>query len=45
MYWSSWSEFFHMGGYGSYVWGSMGVMAIAMVLEVWQVRARRKRMG
>ncbi|WP_281172636.1 heme exporter protein CcmD [Comamonas badia] len=34
-----------MGGYGIYVWGSMGVMAIAMVLEVWQVRARRKRMG
>ena len=33
MYWNSFSEFLAMGTHGIYVWGSVGVMAILMVLE------------
>ena len=42
MNWSSWSEFIAMGGYGLYVWGSFGVTALLMVVEVASLRARRK---
>jgi heme exporter protein D len=35
------SEFFNMGGYGFYVWGSYGVTAIAIAIEVVTARARR----
>jgi len=28
------SEFFHMGGYGFYVWGSYGVTALFMIGEI-----------
>ena len=31
-----------MGGYGLYVWGSFGVTALLMVVEVVSLRARRK---
>ena len=27
------SEFFHMGGYGAYIWSAMGAAAILMLLE------------
>ena len=30
-----------MGGYGLYVWGSFGVTALLMVVEVVSLRARR----
>jgi heme exporter protein D len=33
MNWSSASEFFAMGGYGLYVWGSYIVTAIFMMVE------------
>jgi heme exporter protein D len=33
MYWNSFTEFLAMGKHGLYVWGSVGVMAIAMLLE------------
>lgn len=33
MFWNSFSEFFAMGTHGPYVWGSFGMMAIAMILE------------
>jgi heme exporter protein D len=33
MYWNSFPEFFAMGTHGLYVWGSVVVMAILMVLE------------
>ncbi len=33
MNWGSASEFFAMGGYGLYVWGSYAVTAAAMLLE------------
>ena len=36
------SEFLSMGGYGFYVWGSYGVAALAIVVEIVSVRARRR---
>ncbi|MFO1316581.1 MAG: heme exporter protein CcmD [Burkholderiales bacterium] len=36
------SEFLAMGGYGFYVWGSYGVAALAIVVEIISVRARRR---
>ncbi|GHU42107.1 hypothetical protein AGMMS50289_06300 [Betaproteobacteria bacterium] len=33
MYWNSFSDFLHMGGYGLYVWGSFGMTALVMVAE------------
>ena len=33
MYWSSFSDFLAMGNHGVYVWGSVIVMAIAMIVE------------
>ncbi|QEA14479.1 heme exporter protein CcmD [Comamonas sp. NLF-1-9] len=44
MYWSSWSEFLHMGGYGRYVWGSLAVMMVVIAAEIWQLRSRRRHM-
>ncbi len=35
MIWQSAAEFWAMGGYGVYVWGSMGVSAALLALEVW----------
>jgi heme exporter protein D len=34
MNWGSWSEFWAMGGYGLYVWGSYVVTILFMVTEV-----------
>ena len=33
VYWTSFSEFLAMGNHGVYVWGSVIVMAIAMIVE------------
>ena len=33
MIWNSPAEFFAMGGYALYVWGSFGACALALVLE------------
>jgi heme exporter protein D len=41
MIWNSPAEFFAMGGYALYVWGSFGVCALAMVLEPILLRQRR----
>ena len=38
MRWESWAEFWAMGGYAVYVWGSVGVTAFLMALEVLQAR-------
>jgi heme exporter protein D len=43
MIWTSVSEFWAMGGYGVYVWGSMGVSAALMLLEVWLARLGRRQ--
>jgi heme exporter protein D len=42
MNWNNASEFFSMGGYGLYVWGSYGVTAMLMMLEP-LMAARRNR--
>jgi heme exporter protein D len=42
MVWNSASDFFAMGGYGLYVWGSYGVTAAWMLLEP-VLAARRHR--
>ena len=36
------TEFFSMGGYGFYVWGSYVVTAVFMIVEVIWVMRRRK---
>jgi heme exporter protein D len=42
MIWNSWTDFWAMGGYGVYVWGSMGVTFGLLLVEVVQaVRAQR----
>ena len=43
MIWNSPSEFFAMGGYGLYVWGSYVVTLLALLLEPWLVSARERR--
>jgi heme exporter protein D len=39
----NWAQFFHMGGYAFYVWGSFGVALLLMGAEVLLLRRRRKR--
>ena len=43
MNWASWGDFWAMGGYGLYVWGSYGVTALVLLLEVRSAAQRRKR--
>ncbi len=43
MNWGSAAEFFAMGGYGFYVWGSFAVTAACLVAEPLLVRARLRR--
>ena len=43
MRWESWSDFWFMGGYGLYVWGSMGVTALLLLLEMVQARLAHAR--
>jgi len=43
MIWQSAAEFWAMGGYGVYVWGSMGVSAALWALEVWLARMGRSQ--
>ena len=42
IYWHSFSDFLHMGGYGRYVWGSFGVTALIMIVEPIVVARNRK---
>jgi heme exporter protein D len=43
MQWHSVSEFFAMGGYAVYVWGSFGLCALAMIAEPWLLRRRHRQ--
>ena len=43
MQWTSAAEFFAMGGYGLYVWGSYGLAVVLMLLEPWLASRRRSR--
>ena len=41
MIWNSFNDFWAMGGYGLYVWGSFGVTALCVALEmIWVKNAR-----
>ena len=39
--WAGWSDFFAMGGYALYVWGSYAVTAGLIVLEIGSLVTRR----
>ena len=45
MIWNSAADFFAMGGYGFYVWGSFGMALVVMLAEVSQLAARRKALA
>jgi heme exporter protein D len=46
MIWNSWTEFWAMGGYGLYVWGSFGVTALCVALEmIWLKNARAQALA
>jgi heme exporter protein D len=42
MHWTSLGEFFAMGGYALYVWGSVGACALAMLVEPLLVIRRQR---
>ena len=43
MNWNSAADFFHMGGYGLYVWGSYAVAAALMLAEPLLARQRHRQ--
>jgi heme exporter protein D len=43
MNWGSASEFFAMGGYGLYVWGSYAVCAAVMIFEPLRAAQRHRQ--
>lgn len=45
LYWSSFADFVAMGGYGPYVWGSYGVVAGTVLIEILGLVARRASPG
>ena len=42
MNWGSWSDFFAMGGYAFYVWGSYAVTLALIAVEVGSLVLRRR---
>ncbi|WP_294635721.1 heme exporter protein CcmD [uncultured Aquabacterium sp.] len=44
MNWTSWHAFVDMGGYGLYVWGSFGVVALALGIEAALLRRADRRL-
>ncbi|MCY7309125.1 MAG: heme exporter protein CcmD [Rhodoferax sp.] len=42
MMWANGSQFFAMGGYGLYVWGSIGMCVLAVVVELGALVLRRR---
>lgn len=42
MIWASWGDFFAMGGYALYVWGSVVVTFVFLAGEVISARLRNK---
>lgn len=40
MNWGSWDNFWAMGGYAFYVWGSYGVTLALIAAEVWLLKRR-----
>ncbi|MDH5208034.1 MAG: heme exporter protein CcmD [Burkholderiaceae bacterium] len=42
MNWGSWDNFWAMGGYAFFVWGSYGMAAAIIAIELWQLKVRRR---
>ena len=42
MNWGSAADFWAMGGYGFYVWGSYAAVVAVIAIELWMLRARRR---
>ena len=40
--WNSFNDFLAMGGYGLYVWGSLGVCAVVCIIEPFMLVLRRR---
>jgi heme exporter protein D len=40
--WANWSDFLAMGGYGLFVWGSMGVCLLVCVAEPISLNLKRR---
>lgn len=38
----NWSEFFHMGGYGFYVWSSYALALIVLLVHIIQTKRRHR---
>jgi heme exporter protein D len=38
----NWTEFFTMGGYAGYVWGSYGFAALVLLANIFSATRRRK---
>jgi heme exporter protein D len=43
--WETFSTWLAMGGYGLYVWGSLGMCAVVFVGEVMSLRAHRRTLA
>ena len=43
IWWSSWADFWAMGGHAFFVWMSYGALLVAVVVELVLLRLRRKR--
>ncbi len=43
MRWESWAQFWEMGGYAIYVWGSVGVTFALLAIEVWLARSAHQK--
>ena len=43
MNWAGWSDFFRMGGYALYVWGSYGVTFALIAAEIALLVMRRRK--
>ena len=41
MNWASAADFWAMGGYAFYVWGSYGAVVAVIAIELWLLKARR----
>jgi len=43
--WASWSDFFSMGGFGFYVWGSYGISFVLLAGEVLMLWKRKRNIA
>lgn len=41
MQWAGWSEFWNMGGYALYVWGSFAITGLLILMEIFLLRKNR----